>query len=35
MSAAGIVTSATTRLPRVRSTLTCELFFSVPKFDSR
>ena len=33
--AAGIVASATTRLPRVRSMLTCELFLSVAKFDSR
>ena len=34
-SAAGSVASATTRLPRVWSMLTCELFLSVAKFDSR
>src|SRR3954449_4734419 len=34
-SSLGIVASATTRLPRVRSMLTCELFLSVAKFDSR
>ena len=31
----GITASATTRLPRVRSMFTCELFLSVAKFDSR
>src|SRR3954451_11027517 len=31
----GIVASATTRLPRVLSMFTCELFLSVAKFDSR
>ncbi len=35
MSSAGTVASATTRLPRVRSMFTCELFLSVAKFDSR
>ena len=35
ISSFGIVASATTRLPRVRSMLTCELFLSVAKFDSR
>jgi hypothetical protein len=34
-SASGIVASATTRLPRVCSMLTCEDFLSVAKFDSR
>src|SRR4051794_38261802 len=34
-SASGMVASATTRLPRVRSMLTCEDFLSVAKFDSR
>ena len=34
-SASGIVASATTRLPRVWSMLTCELFLSVAKLDSR
>ena len=34
ISAAGSVASATTRLPRVRRMLTCELFLSVAKFDS-
>jgi hypothetical protein len=34
-SSLGIVASATTRLPRVCSMLTCELFLSVAKFDSR
>ena len=34
-SSLGSVHSATTRLPRVRSMLTCELFLSVAKFDSR
>src|SRR4051795_12780086 len=34
-SAFGIVASATTRLPRVCSMLTCELFLSVAKLDSR
>src|ERR671925_2024202 len=31
----GMTASATTRLPRVFSMLTCELFLSVAKFDSR
>ena len=31
----GMVTSATTRFPRVRMMLTCEAFLSVAKFDSR
>ena len=35
ISSAGIVASATTRLPRVRSMFTCEHFLSVAKFDSR
>src|SRR3954452_344744 len=34
-SSLGIVASAMTRLPRVRSMLTCELFLSVAKLDSR
>ena len=34
-SASGIVASATTRLPRVWSMFTCELFLSVAKLDSR
>src|SRR3712207_7542340 len=34
-SSFGIVASATTRLPRVFSMFTCELFLSVAKFDSR
>src|SRR3954453_14414857 len=34
-SSLGTVASATTRLPRVLSMLTCELFLSVAKFDSR
>src|SRR4051795_11392128 len=34
-SASGMVASATTRLPRVRSMFTCEDFLSVAKFDSR
>jgi hypothetical protein len=34
-SAPGSTASATTRLPRVRSMLTWELFLSVAKFDSR
>ena len=35
ISASGIIASATTRLPRVRSMLTCELFLSVAKLASR
>jgi hypothetical protein len=35
MRSRGTVASATTRLPRVRSMLTWELFLSVAKFDSR
>ena len=35
ISSAGTVASATTRLPRVRSMFTCELFLSVAKLDSR
>src|SRR5919112_6112108 len=34
-SASGTVASATTRLPRVCSMFTCELFLSVAKLDSR
>jgi hypothetical protein len=34
-SSFGTVASAITRLPRVWSMLTCELFLSVAKFDSR
>ena len=34
-SASGITASATTRLPRVRSMLICELFLSVAKLPSR
>ena len=34
-SSSGITASATTRLPRVFSMFTCELFLSVAKFDSR
>ena len=34
-TSSGTVASATTRLPRVRSMLTCELFLSVAKAPSR
>ena len=34
-TSSGMVASATTRLPRVCSMLTWELFLSVAKFDSR
>ena len=34
-SASGMTASATTRLPRVRSMLICELFLSVAKLPSR